>query len=328
MQTELRGSLPKIPWSYCGTLVNRAWKDIRESGLWSFNLFTSNWITPPPLIGQGTVTTTQGSPSITFDATALAAINANVIANPYAPATVYQFRIGVGDIYSLIAYNPVTGAATLDRPFADPGGAGLSPQLYQLYYAAPYKDLLGWISVRNPQMFIDMDLTKNRDWIDAMDPQRTWYQFPTKVVPFGPDLRGQGTASASATLGFPLYELWGQPVTPFTYACYGIRRGTDLVNPTDTLPVQVGEDCVMARARFYAYEWAEANKDITPRSSGPDFRFLMGEAMSIHKELLRQYRRQDREFTNLYFSQFGMATGVGIGIYNSLSGVASPYAPW
>ena len=329
MQAELRGSLPKLPYAYSKTLVNRAWRKVRESHLWSFNLFVSNWITPPALTGgQGTVTVVQGSPSITFDATAVTAINALVAANPYAPATVFQFRIGVGDIYSIIAYNNVTGAATLDRMWADPGGASLTFQLYQLYYPAPYKDFLGWLTVRNMQMFIDMDLTKNRQWVDATDPQRTWYQFPTKVIPYGIDTRGQGTANASATLGYPLFELWGQPVAPFTYACYGMRRGTDLVNPTDTLPAGIGEDLVTALARVYAYEWALANMDIVPRSQGPDWRFLIGQAQAVYNALLVQYRRQDKEFCNNYFSQFGMPMGVGIGIYNTISGIASPYAPY
>ena len=42
---ELRGCVPKLPYAYSKTLVNRAWKTVRESGLWSFNLFTSAWAT-------------------------------------------------------------------------------------------------------------------------------------------------------------------------------------------------------------------------------------------------------------------------------------------
>src|SRR5277367_4308187 len=203
MQSELRGSVPKVPFAFTGTLINRAWRQVRESNLWSFNLFESSWITPP-LVNSGTVTATQGSPTLTFDLTvAVPALLASQAANPYSPITVRQFRVGVGGIYNIITMNFGTGVATLDRPFADVGGANIVYQVYQLYYAAPYADHRSWISVRNPQMFIDLRLTTTRAQIDALDPQRTWYQFPTCVVPFGRDQR-----PGSATLGYPLFELW------------------------------------------------------------------------------------------------------------------------
>ena len=328
MMAEVHGSVPKLPIAYSKTLVNRAWSRVRNSNLWSFNLFVSNWITPPPLIGVGGVTTTQGSPNILFDATATTAINNFQTANPYVLVTQLQFRVGVGDIYSLISYTPGTGAAVLDRPFADPSVADLSFQLYQLYYPVPFKDFLTWLSIRNPQMFLSFDLTRTRSWLDSVDPQRTWYQFPTKAVAFGIDTRGQGTINQSATLGFQLYELWGQPVTPFTYACYGIRKGSDLAAPTDTLPVQVGEDLVVAKAREYAYEWAEANKAMAPRAVGPNFQFLIAECRQIYKELLIQYRRQDKEFVDSYCATVGQPFATVAGIYNTIAGVASPYAPW
>jgi hypothetical protein len=328
MVAEIRGSVPKLPFVYSKTLVNRAWRTVREANLWSFNLFYSTWITPPPIIGTGGVTTTQGLPTIQFDAVAKAAINAWQLANPYVFVTQLQFRLGVGGIYNLIQYDPVGGGATLDIPFADPSVSDLAFQLYQLYYVAPYKDFLGWISVRNPQMFMNLDLTKNRAWVDDTDPQRTWYQFPSKVIPYGPDLRGQGTPTPSATLGYPMFELWGQPVTPFTYQCYGLRRGADLANPTDTLPLPVGEDLILAKAREYAYEWAEANKAMAPRAVGPDFKFLIGKSMDLYTKLMVQYRREDREFVDNYAQNVGVNYGRLAGVYNTLAGVASPYTPW
>ena len=332
MYSELRGSVPKISITFCQTLINRAWREIREQNLWSFNLFESAWITPPP-INTGTVTTTQGFPTVTFDSTAKTAIAASVIANPYAPLTVQQFRpgtvAGIAGIYNIIAYNSGTGVATLDRIFADPGGAGQAFSIYQNYYTPPMADFLAWLSVRNMSMFLDMILTATKAEIDERDPQRSWYQFPTHVVPLYTDQRGAGTINASATLGYPMFELWGIPYNPFTYTCYGIRKGVPLVNPTDILPYQVGEDCVLARARYYAYEWAEANKDMTPRAVGPDFKFLMGQAESMYQKLLTKYRRQDKEYINNYFTvrQLGAASKM-FGYFNTIAGVAGPYAQY
>lgn len=321
MVAELRGSVPKLPFVYSKTLINRAWSVVRESNLWSFNLFENSWITPP-LVTAGTVTATQGFNTITFDATAIAALLAAQVAQPYSLITARQFRISVGGIYSIIAYNFTTGVATLDRIFGDPGGSGLTYQIYQLYYPVPYADHRAYISVRNPQMFLDLNLTTTRAEIDQMDPQRTFYQFPSRVVPYLRDTR-----PGSATLGFPLFELWGQPVNPFTYQCYGVRKGLDLVNPSDTLPQPLGEELILPLARKYAYEWAEANKDMVPRETGPDFRFLLAEADSEYKRELKNYRRQDKEFVLNWFMSRRLETwGVGNGFYNTLAGYASTYA--
>lgn len=326
MNSELRGAVPKLPISFAPTLVNRAWSSIRRANLWSFNLFESSWITPA-LVNTGTVTATQGLPSITFDANAVIALNASQLAAPYSLITQRQFRIGVGGIYSLITYNYLTGAATLDRPFGDPGGAGIAYNVYQLYYPAPYKDFRTWLSVRNPQMFIDLDLTTTRSEVDAMDPQRSWYQFPTRVVPYGLDIRGAGTISPSSTLGFPLFELWGQPIQLFTYQCYGVRNGVDLVAPSDTLPITVREETVIARAKDYAYEWAEANKDMSPRSTGPDWKYLRGATMAEYKELLKTDRMVDKDFADNWLTSRSPAlNGRGAGYYNTLAGFAGPYA--
>jgi hypothetical protein len=320
MQTELRGSVPKLPITYTKTLINRAYRHIREANLWSFLLMDSAWASPP-LVNAGTVTTVQGLAALTFDATAKAAINA--AGTPYSLITQRQFRIASGGIYSIIAYNSATGVMTLDRPYMETGGAGQAYQIYQVYYIAPVKDYLTFITVRNMQMFLNMDLTKSRQWVDMKDPQRSFYAFPTVVVPYQYDRRGEGTATPSSSLGYQLYELWGQAITQFTYQCYGIRRGVDLANPTDELPIAIPEELVLAKAREFAYEWAEANKDMVPRATGPDFRFLMGKAQSDYKALLIQSRREDKEFANNWCYDRGFSLyAVARGYYNTLASTA------
>lgn len=327
MVNELRGSVPKVPYAYCKTLVNRAWENIRKSNLWSFNMYESSWISPP-LVTLGKVTATQGSNAITFDATALAALIASFAANSYSPITQRQFRVAAGGIYSIIQINLGTGAALLDRIFGDVGGPGLAYQCYQVYYPAPFADHRAFISVRNPSMFINLDLDSTRADIDRLDPQRTWYQFPTRVVPLGADVRGAGTANASATINYPLFELWGQPVAPFVYQCYGVRNGLDFVAPTDALPFPLNEELLMPKARYHAYEWCEANKDMAPRSTGPDWKFLMGSAEKEFGKLLSKYKLADREFVNNWVcSHIGQAGSQHWGYYNTLAGFAGPYSP-
>lgn len=276
-------------------------------------------------MNAGTVAFTQGLNTATFDATAIAAIN--TASTPYSLVTQRQFRPntpgGVAAIYNIIAYDQVAGIATMDRPIADPGGTGLSYQIYQLYYTPPMLDFLTWLDIRNMQMFLSLNLLRNRAWIDEHDPQRSFYLFPTHAVPYGIDLRGAGTVNASATLGFPMFELWGQPTNNFVYTCYGIRRGVDLVNPTDTLPIQLADDLVLTKAREYAYEWAESNKDMSPRSSGPDFRFLMGKAHDDYNKLLTKYRKQDKELVDNYCHIHRLDIGaIGHWYYSTISSTA------
>jgi hypothetical protein len=125
-----------------------------------------------------------------------------------------------------------------------------------------------------------------------------------------------------------MYELWGQAVTPFTYQCYGLRRGQNLVNPTDTLPFAIGEDVVLAMARMYAYEWAEANKDQMPRSAGPDFRFTYGSAQEEYKKRLINYRKNDKEQVDNWLTSRGVTWSSQALYYNTLAGFASPSSHW
>lgn len=336
MKAELRGSLPKLSPAYVERLINRAWRNIRLSNLWSFNMFEASIITPPAIItgnsggGQptatGTVTVTQGLPQIQFDAAAIAAINQNQAASPYSLITQRQFRVLVGGIYNIISYDPVTGAAVLDRMYGDPSGTQQPFQIYQCYYTV-IQDFLTWVSIRNPVMFYSLNTLLTRESIDRADPQRTVYTFPRAFVPWGVDTRGQGTQTPSSTLGWPMWEMWGQPINPFVYQAYGVRQGSDLVNDEDTLPFAVAEETVLARARMYAYEWAEANKDMAPRNTGPDFKFLYGAAKDEFKQCRVRDAKNDREFLTNWFTIRDIPGGPQA-FYNTYTGVASTLGDW
>jgi hypothetical protein len=323
MTSELTGVVPKVPNDYAKTLVNRAWRDVRRQSLWSFLLFEANWTTPK-LISGGTVSTTQGSNIVTFDGTAITAINAIASGgNVPSPVTARQFRIGVGTIYNIWA-NDGAGHLTLDRAYQEPTLSGQAYQILQCYYAAPMKDFWQWLSVRDMVNWNDLITTKQRTYIDGRDPQRTIYLIPSHVVPYQMDLN-----PASPTFNYPLFELWGVPTYVLTYQLYGLRKGQELVLPTDTLPPQIGEDCVMELAKMRAYEWAEANKQ-DERSVGSDYRFLMGEAKAEYKRLYAEYRRQDRALIDNFATRLRrnwMWPSLD-GWYQSISGYASPGAPW
>ena len=328
MYSELTGSISKLPTPYAKTLVNRAWKDIRRKSLWSFQLFEANWVSPA-IINAGTVTTTQGSNEIVFDATASAAITAIALYSTFpTPLLQRQFRVGISTIYNIWAYSADANTGivtlTLDRPYTDTGAADQAYSIFQCYYMAPYQDFLTWINVRDIINFNDLSLTTTRKEIDLRDPQRTIFYLPTHVVYY------QQWQNPDYNYGMPTFELWGVPQYQLVYQLYGIRKGTDLVADQDNLPPAVGEDCVMALARMYAYEWAEANKGDTPRMAGSDYRFLMGAAKAEFDRLWKDYRRQDRETVDNWYDvrrQRGWLSN-SQGFYNAIGNTANPGAAW
>jgi hypothetical protein len=324
MWNEATGIVPKLPTNYAQTLVNRAWRDVRRQSLWSFLMFEANW-TSPGIINAGTVSVVQGQTTVTFDPVyAAPALNAIATANNFPSAiTARQFRVGVGTIYNIWAWSPSTGVATLDRPYQESTAAASPYMVYQCYYPAPMQDWWQWIDVRDMVNWNYLVTTAQRSEIDARDPQRTIFYIPTHVVPYQIDQN-----PASPTAGRQLFELWGQPQYQLTYQLYGMRKGVDLTG-SQSLPPQIGEDCVMALVRAYAYEWAEANKQ-DARAMGSDFRFLIGDAKADYSRLFREYRRQDRAAVDNFRTKLRREWSWPNlqGWYSSIAGYASAGAPW
>lgn len=326
MMTELRGAVPKLAITFTKTLINRAYGDLRRQNLWSFQLFEGQWIAPPQLTGVGVCSVTQGSDQVQFDATAKAAINALAASQPYSLITQRQFRIASGGIYSIWAWNATTGVATLDRWYGEATASNSNYAIYQVYYVpvvknSPIKDFKSWIAVRDMQNFTDLFTERySHRQLDAMDPQRMWFGIPSDVVPYQNDQN-----PASPTYGSLMFELWGTPTFNINWQLYGLRDGLDLVRPTDILPAALGQDVVLALARCYAYEWAEANKDLAPKGVGPDFKFLMGAARKEYDTLFRKYRQQDRERVDNWFAIRDRSLWAKYyAFYNTQGGVGAP----
>lgn len=325
MIAELRGAVPKLSPSYLPTLVNRAWRTVRERNSWSFLLFDGQWIAPAQYTGSA-VATQQGNAVVTLSVADSTAIAALLPTQPYSLITQRQFRVSSGGLYNIRAYTPNGGGAgittlTLDRWYGEQGTTSSAFQIYQCHYVptvanAPITDFKSWISVRDMANFRSLytDRHTRRD-LDMRDPQRTWYGIPTDVVPFDND----------PVTGALMFELWGAPTFNINYQLYGWRAGLDLVNPSDALPFAIGEDCVMALARVMAYEWAEANKDIAPRNVGPDFKYLMSAARKEYEALLGQYRRADRERVDNWFTTYRLDDSSALWPhYNTLGTTANP----
>jgi hypothetical protein len=327
---ELTGLCAKLPPDYAGTLINRAWRDVRRQNLWSFLLFESNWTTPG-IINAGAVTTVQGQNSITFNSAASTAILAQALG---PPTTIIgrQFRVGVGTIYTIwgLANNAGIVTLTLDRNYQEPSGTNIAFSIFQCYYPAPYQDFWQWggggsTGVRDMINFNDLITSKSRGYFDQVDTQRSLYYIPTHVAPYTVDQN-----PASPTFGWQLFEMWSQPQYTLTYQLWGLRKGTPLKLPTDTLPPQIGEDVVIALAEAYTWKWAEANWQ---RAWGqrPNFLALYRDSMTRYKQLFGEYRRQDRANVDQFKTRLNRSNAWPNveGSYSSIAGYASPgFSGW
>ncbi len=326
MYQELTGTIPKLPVDYAQTLVQRAYADVRRKNLWSFQLLEANWVTPNP-ITAGTVTTQQGSNQVVFDTTASAALAAVYPGGPLPNGLLSrQFRVGISTIYNIWDYS-IAGSIvtiTLDRPYTDVSATS-SYMAYQCYLTSPVEDFYAWINVRDITNFNDLVTMVTRKEIDERDPQRTIFYIPTHCVTYQLNLNPD-----SPQYRWPMFELWGQPNYSLVYQLYLIRKGQPLIQDTDEIPPQIGEDCVMALARNYAYEWAEANKGDMPRNAGSNFLFLMEKAKADYRRLFAEYRKQERELVdNWYDIRRHRSWLANIdGYYNSIGNTANPGAPW
>jgi len=61
MRSEMAQAIPGMSRIYAGTLINRAWREVRDSTLWSFQLQQGGFATPA-LTNVGSVTVFPNTP--------------------------------------------------------------------------------------------------------------------------------------------------------------------------------------------------------------------------------------------------------------------------
>jgi len=302
MAAELSQAIPGMSRIYAKTLINRAWRVVRDSTLWSFQLKIGSFSTPG-IVYAGTVTTPSlpSPPIIIGDAAATAAWAA--ITFPFI--TQYQFRVGNYSIYNILKYDTVTyapfAALTLDRPFVDPvlGTSNNAYQILQAYYPAPSKTFKRWLSVQDVVNGYGLGIWTSRRDVNWADPMRQILTDP--VVIFG---IGQDTRPLSATPGWQMYEMWPTPTSQISYMTYYVDRGADLVLNQDQLPEPITEDLVLTKARVYSYEWAESRKDVmAAKGSGANYSVLWKEAEAAFLARLKMLRITDKDNVDAFMSQ-------------------------
>jgi hypothetical protein len=286
--SELQGAVPKLPVGMAQRAVNRAWKDIRNKRLWSFKMLEDDFVAPNP-VSAGTASVNFGDTQVTLDAAAQAAV---ATFGFFPPLTWCQIKLSTYDPFNIIAYDGA-GTITLDRRYAGATGAGLTYQIFRCYYVAPRDGFMRWWTIKDITNGYFMRLNWTRDELDVRDPQRqaTGNAYIVAAYKIDPATRR------------PSSEFWPWPLNPIVYNAMGIYDPPDFATPSDQLPVAISEVTLMERARFYAYEWAEANKGRFPELRSSSWSFLMGSAAQRYLESVRDDERQDEETFTQNFIQ-------------------------
>lgn len=330
MSQELTGRVPNLDIDLAVTMIRESWKSVRKLRGWSFQLAQGGFAAPSQY-ALGTVSVNYGDTTVTGDATASAGWA--TLSQFGSLITQRQFRIGGGTIYDIIAADfstPTAVVLTLDRPFIDYQATttGLPYLIYQPYYSTPEKKFVRWLAIRDMTNVRWLNVNADYDTrraTDMADPQRQIYTPPLMVLPFQTDTRGQGTANASATLGYFRYELYPQPSSQILYQTWYMWEGPDLEADFDELPVPITEALIKWKALTDAYGNAEANKDpANPRGSGADYRFLVGEYSSKYEDELKACRVNDRERVSMFSAQMSrVGSPAPFSTWNPATGVLS-----
>lgn len=257
---ELVGVIPQLSSLYAGTLVNRAYKEIRDKRLWTWLREEAELIAPSP-IADGFAAVTQFGTVVTFDSTAGPLVTAaNAAGNP--PLLLRQFRISNGGpMYNIIAYSagpPVT--ITLDRPYGEQTTTGSSFAIYRCYFTPPANDFLRFWSLLNATegyTITGQRLGLTREELDRRDPLRASQGDAHYIASY----KAQSAAYpvGGTTPGAFIWELWEHPTNPATYVVNYQRRGVDMVLPTDDIPSTLMSSVLMPNALAHACMWAAAN---------------------------------------------------------------------
>lgn len=314
MSFGLTGQISGLSFPLAQSFLNEALGYIYDFQIWSFQFKEDGWFSPglqfqASTFGQslGTITATRFTDTVVGDATAAAAWLAYFNAGTLPLLTSYQIRSPYYSLYNIIAFDGVN-TFTLDRPWMEPDGAGLTYMVYQAYFPVPVSDFKRFLAIRDTTNAAPINFSKysQRD-LSVRDPQRTVFNLPAYAVPYEPDAR-----VGSPTLGNMLYELWGHPLSELPYTFNYLRRGSLLTLPTDTLPYPLTEELVMWRAKEVAYQWKEAQKgEGVQRGAGADFRFLSERAEKEYVKALKIISDRDRDMVMSYFTRLYPGSDMG-----------------
>lgn len=295
LSSELVGRLPGLSPFLADSMINRAWREIRDERQWSF-LKEDCAIVCPTQVVAGAVSITQFSETVTCDATASAALLAIQLPAPL-DLTSLQIRFGgsgntasVGQVYSIISVdqtNPAAVELTLDRLVVQATNPTSGYQCYRAYIKPTIDDFLNWVS------FVDMTngwalrLNQTSSYFDVRDPQRQAQGMAYYVGAF------KGNPGTEPR---PQYELWPHPTSGQTFYGRFQRQGEDFSVATDQQSPIIPTSLILERAfGWHGYKWAAENVGRLPQLKGTNWVQLMLKTQEDYRKNLVTAKKQDNE---------------------------------
>ena len=286
---ELLVRQPALDPGYAPKLVQRAWRDIRDSRPWSF-LIGNGVLFSPGSITAGAVAVTQFSATVTFNATAIAALDG--ITNPII--SLRQFRAGgpgggpIYDIASVDAGFAANGIATLNRPFLEATNAAASYAVYRCYYGPPMvdsdtevTDFLRYRSIYNPATLQRFRLYGSTEELTMMDPKRVTSGNPWALF------------THSLSTG-KFYEMYPHPTASQSYIAVYQKRGTDLASG-EQLPEVITEELILEKAMYHTCLWATSAVGRIATLKGTNWQSLAIAHNANYMERLREVALRDED---------------------------------
>lgn len=288
---KLMGEIPRMSQPKALDIVKQAWEEIVGEKNWTWTHKKGYWIVPNHVSNIGTVAVTRGDVSITFDATAITALNAT---DDLVTVQGRQFRVAYdGIVYTLLEYDPLTGVASLDQPYAATTDASLATySVKKMYFAPPGAvDHRKFKSIVDPENGYQIRFPFTLEELDRSDPKRQSEGNPTRLA-------FVDTADI-ANPGVPRFELWPLPSSTISLQVYYQSKGlTDYNNvefpglafqfPRDLQPRLIQEKCLEL-----AYKWAEAFKGNFEELQGTNWRFLWQASERHYAKMLVESKKLD-----------------------------------
>lgn len=332
---ELTGTLPGLSPILAQTYINRALKSVYDERLWSF-LGTDGVLICPGQLNAGTAAVTFNSATVTFDATASAALQDQITGAALPGILSLQFRPAAtapaaSQLYGIIAVNNAAPAAvviTLDRVVVEATNATSEYSIYRALFVPPIADFKRWEAFVDPGNAIT--LTRNRmtatsSDFDRMDPQRTATGLSYWVGAWGA-LRDNGSGATipivGGTVGQPVYELWPVPTTGQTWYVRIRRAGPVLTDPSDTQIEGIPDNLIIQRALYeHCYPFAASNVANFPSFRGAAWTLLITNARASYRKELLDQKRNDQETqlqsTDIWNRGHGLRSPVPFGRFDT-----------
>lgn len=332
---ELTGTLPGLSPILAETYINRALTGIYDERNWSF-FVTDGVLICPAVITNGAVAITQYAATITLDATASAAVQAQVTGTALPGILQLQIRFGasstLGGIYSIIAVDNTTPAAvilTLDRVVLEATNAASTFQIYRCYVVPPIADFKRWeslVDIDNAMTLTGDRLSLMSSQLDTRDPQRAAQGLAYYLASWGGNRAsnpntGATIPNATQNAGTPIYELWPHPTNGQTFYCRFRRKGDLLINPTDVQQPGISDNLIIQRALFmHAYPFAAANAANFPSFKNANWQGLIVASKQFYAtELLEAKRNDDEQQLQTVWSRgHGLRTGTPFGRFGDM----------